>query len=246
MARIWLTHRSGLHPLSPPGPGTGLANLGFSQGPFQALNLGLRVGDDLGIVKRNREQLKAVLELKELRFMDQVHGKDIELVEDFSAPESQVDALFLKKSNGAGVSSALAVQVADCIPVIFHSEELIGAIHIGRVGLAGGIAEVAAGFALGEVAAKELEVCIGPSICGDCYQVSTEIYGEIVGKYPAAGFKENENKIDIAAALGEIFESFNISWSWFSGERICVSCASDYFSYRRDKVTGRQAMIVSW
>lgn len=246
MARIWLTHRFGLHPLSAPGPGTGLANLGFSQGPYQSLNLGLRVGDDPGVVKKNRDQLKTFLELKELRFMDQIHSIDLEVVEDFSAPESQVDALFLKRSTSAGQSSALAVQVADCIPVIIESEDLIGAIHIGRTGLTRGIAEVAAGFALSKVPAEKLEVCLGPSICGDCYQVSPEIYGEIVAKYPAAGYKEKENKIDIAAALIEILGGFNISWNWFSGERICVSCAREFFSYRRDKVAGRQAMIVSW
>jgi polyphenol oxidase len=246
MARIWLTNRFGLHSLSASGASTDFNNFGFSQGPYHSLNLGMRVGDDPGVVKKNREQLKTFLEVDKLRFMDQVHGCDIELVRDFSAPERQVDALFLKKSNYVGLTSALAVQIADCIPVIFHSKELIGAIHIGRMGLSLGIAEIAAAFALDEVLAEELEVSIGPSICGQCYQVSPDIYRQITSQYPATGFKENENKLDIAAALTEIFDGLNISWSWFSGERICVSCRKEYFSHRRDKVTGRQAMIVSW
>jgi YfiH family protein len=246
MARIWLSNRFGLHSSSASGASVEFEHYGFSQGPYRSLNLGMRVGDDPGVVKRNREQLKSLLEVEELRFMDQVHGCDIELVKNFSEPERQVDALFLKRSDSASSASALAVQVADCIPVIFHSKDLIGAIHIGRMGLFLGITEIAAAFALGEVSLEELEVSIGPSICGDCYQVSADIYQQITAKYPAAGFRESENKIDIAAALTEIFEGLNISWSWFSGERICVSCTREYFSYRRDKVTGRQAMIVSW
>src|SRR5699024_9288009 len=73
---------------------------------------------------------------------------------------------------------ALAIMVADCPPVLLSDAGagVVAAAHAGRVGLLDGVLErtVEAMSALG-ARAERLEVTVGPSICGSCYEVPAEV-----------------------------------------------------------------------
>jgi len=239
MARVWMTQRSGLHPLS------GGEDLGVSDGPFRSLNLGRKVGDERTLVETNRSELAGALGLERIRFMDQVHSAFCEVVTDLDGVESAVDGIILKRGE-LSQSTGVAVQVADCVPVVVESNEAIMAIHIGREGLLKGITEKAFDQFFEMVGDSSPRAHIGPSICGGCYALSSEIYEKVVEGYPATNFSHSEKKVDVAAGVLSILDKREISWQWFGGERECVSCDPRFFSYRRDVTTGRQAMVIAF
>jgi len=221
MARIWCTNRSGFHPASAAFQGP--RQFGISLPPYDALNLGLKVGDDRDHVMANRSALSAACELAEIRFMDQVHSDRMVEGEVDGSAES-CDGIFIRRDSWND-RVGLAVQAADCVPLVLSSENVIAAVHVGRVGLVKGMTE---------------------SALAACYPLSEETYLAAAERYPKSIFSEMEQKIDVAAGVISILESREIEWSWFGGARECVSCDGDYYSYRRDRVTGRQAMVVAW
>ena len=115
---------------------------GVSKPPFESFNLALHVGDDAIAVAENRSRLAALVGVspEKIFFMNQVHGRDVAIIEEGSDPSvaPSVDALFTKVS---GV--ALVTLIADCVPVLLYSEGAVAAVHIGRKGLIAGVLDSA-------------------------------------------------------------------------------------------------------
>jgi hypothetical protein len=82
--------------------------------------------------------------------------------------------------------TALAVTVADCVPVfIAHESGAIALLHSGWRGTAARIVERGIDTLVKRgVAVEELRVHLGPAICGDCYEVSGDVYAELTGTNP--------------------------------------------------------------
>ncbi len=80
--------------------------------------------------------------------------------------------------------TALAVSVADCVPVyIAHPSGAVAMLHAGWRGTVAGILGTAVrAFAARGLAAADLRVLLGPAICGDCYEVSPDVYGQLTGR----------------------------------------------------------------
>lgn len=216
---------------------------GVSSGSFTDFNLALHVGDEIEAVVENREILARALGLTSDRvfYMDQVHGDEIAMVER-SRPASQppkVDALITQESD-----TALVVLVADCIPLLFRSPSAIAAVHVGRAGLVAGIVEAAIAKLENLGASRsEISAQIGPSICGSCYEVSPEIYLDVISNYPAAATTLAKHTLNLPGAVISILDSYEIE---YSRENSCTAHGENLFSYRRDGVTGRQAGVIAW
>ncbi len=200
------------------------------------MNLARHVGDLKEDVTSNRAL--ASKEFGNLAFMNQVHGDQVVVVDSVSAYEPTADALV---SAQPGVS--LAVLVADCIPLLLWSDEVIAAVHVGRRGLCSDIAlrTLEVMRALG---AQEIRGAMGPSICGKCYEVGEDVYQQVVADYPAAASLTSRSSkgLDLAKALKT--QLFDLGVSTTSSSR-CTAEDASLFSYRRDGVTGRQAGIIS-
>ena len=105
---------------------------GVSQGEFASLNLALHVGDLAVDVRRNREfaAMDVGADIAGVQYMNQVHGNRVVIVEERSDEEPTADALV------TGIPGiALAVMVADCIPLLLKSDVAVAAVHVGRRGL---------------------------------------------------------------------------------------------------------------
>jgi len=80
--------------------------------------------------------------------------------------------------------TALAVTIADCVPVFLaHPSGATALLHSGWRGTAAHIVEQ--GIAALEhrgCAASELRLHLGPAICGACYEVSADVYGQLTGE----------------------------------------------------------------
>lgn len=208
---------------------------GVSTGAFASRNLGFHVGDDPSDVARNRKQLSD--ELGPIAFMNQVHGDAVVVVEKLGDVDPTADALVT-----AVPGITLAVQVADCIPLLLHSAESVAAVHVGRKGLINGVAlrAIEVMRAMGSV---NIGAVLGPSICGRCYEVSEEIFSEVASLHPVAQSRSARGNpaLNLQAALVQVLEREKIA---VVDQSKCTVESNDLFSYRRDSITGRQAGLV--
>jgi YfiH family protein len=209
---------------------------GVSHGAFASLNLGTHVGDNLQDVLANREILSKTV--GPTQYMNQVHGDRIALIEEVTDEVPTADALV---TGIPGIT--LAVMVADCIPLLLKSREAVAAVHVGRKGLVNDVTRKTLSL-MRDMGASEITAIIGPAICGLCYEVSEEIFSEVVATHPAAGSKTAVGTwaLDLPAALRAVLSDEHIA---YVDEFVCTLESSDHFSDRRDGVTGRQAGVIS-
>lgn len=209
---------------------------GASSGAFASFNLGTHVSDDLQVVLSNRALLSA--EIGPVQFMSQVHGNRVFIIEEVSEEDPTCDALV---TGIAGIS--LAVQVADCIPLLMYSPESVAAVHVGRKGLVNDVTRAALA-AMRDMGARQINAIIGPAICGRCYEVSQEIFDEVTQLHPDAQSSTltGTPALDLPAALRTVLADEGVS---VTDESICTVEENDLYSYRRDGVTGRQAGVIS-
>lgn len=209
---------------------------GVSHGAFASLNLGTHVGDELKDVLENRAIVAA--KTGPTQYMNQVHGDRIALIEEVTEEVPTADALV---TGIPGIS--LAVMVADCIPLLLASPESVAAVHVGRRGLVNEITRKTLSV-MRDMGATKISAIIGPAICGSCYEVAQEIYDEVVALHPKAQSQTPEGTcaLDLPAALRSVLTDEGVT---IIDKFECTVENQDYFSYRRDGVTGRQAGIIS-
>ena len=226
---------------------------GVSRGPYATMNVGVAVGDVAGAVSANRALLGEATGAAPV-FVRQVHGTHVVRVgvadSAPGAPVHEADAIVTSE---AGV--ACVVQAADCLPLLLAAPEgrAVGAAHAGWRGLSAGVVEAAidslcqAGqCAPGDVVAW-LGACIGP----DAFEVGEDVLiafgaapthqGARAGRFKAKGGAKW--LADLAGLARDRLAAAGVGR--ISGGAWCtVTDASRFFSYRRDRVTGRMAAAV--
>ncbi|MEH0110133.1 polyphenol oxidase family protein [Tersicoccus sp. MR15.9] len=208
-------------------------------------NLASRLGGDPAAVARNRAALLAEMGVTRgsLRFMHQVHGTAVHRLGVTEAPGVPVaDALV----DAAG-ASALAVLVADCVPIVMVADRPDGTTatavaHAGRRGAAGGIA-TATVRALRADGGERIRAWLGPAICGACYEVPGDMRAEVDAVLPgsASTTREGTAGLDLRAGLERQLREAGVEVTVVPG---CTRETEDLFSYRRDQATGRTAGLV--
>jgi hypothetical protein len=208
------------------------------------LNLGVHVGDQPDHVRRNRELLRTKLPA-EPAWLTQVHGTTvIDAATAVDAP--QADASVASRS---GV--VCAIQTADCLPVLFCAlnGRAVGAAHAGWRGLAGGVLQNTVDR-MRAMGADEIVAWLGPAIGPECFEVGTDVLDAFVSRDAAARtafvpVADNPGKYvaDIYAlarrALGEAgIERVT------GGGSCTVTDSGNFYSFRRDRTTGRMASLI--
>ena len=207
---------------------------GASLAPYESLNLAQHVGDDAQTVARNRELLRKIT--GPVQFMNQVHGDDVVEVKTL-IDDPTCDALI---TTVPGI--ALAVMVADCIPLLLSSSGVVGAVHVGRRGLMNSVA-IKAVEAMRALGAGQIHAQLGASICGRCYEVPQELADEVCAKHPDASSLTNNltPALDLPRALIADLVAIGVT---YEASPICTLENNEYFSYRRHNITGRNAGVV--
>lgn len=209
---------------------------GLSTGAFLSRNVATHVGDDQETVLSNRAALETLLGLP-IQYMNQVHGNVVATVGVEIIAEPTADAL-VTQSVGIG----MAVVVADCIPLLLASSQTVAAVHVGRKGLMNEVA-LAAIHEMRSHDISEITAVVGPSICGECYEVSQDIYDDVSKTFPLAASKTRDGgfALDLSRALIDQLQSLGVR---VVDEGRCTVEESNLYSYRRDGVTGRQVGVV--
>ncbi|WP_326591384.1 peptidoglycan editing factor PgeF [Streptomyces sp. NBC_01294] len=220
---------------------------GVSAVPYEELNLGGAVGDDPAAVLANRALAARSLGLAPDRvvWMNQVHGRDVAVVDGPWGPDVAVPAVDAVVTARRGL--ALAVLTADCTPVLLADPVagVAGAAHAGRPGLVAGVvpaaveAMVALGAEPGRIVART-----GPAVCGRCYEVPAEMRDAVAEVVPDARAETSWGTpaVDVVAGVHAQLAEAGVVDSLRSP--VCTLESRDHFSYRRDRVTGRLAGYV--
>jgi YfiH family protein len=209
---------------------------GLSTGAFLSNNVATHVGDEVATVLANRARLESDLGLP-IQFMDQVHGDVVATIGNEIVAAPTADALF---TQNAGIG--LAVMVADCIPLLLSNARSVAAVHVGRKGLMNEVA-MSAIQAMRSIDSAEITAVVGPSICGQCYEVSEDIYEEVSTRFPLAASTTSDCgfALNLSRALMDQLQKSGVR---VVDEGRCTVEDSSLYSYRRDGVTGRQVGVV--
>ncbi len=177
-------------------------------------------------------------------WLRQVHGARVEVVTRATADRvvgTEADGLVT-----AEPELVLAVQTADCLPVVLWSPEgVIGAAHAGWRGLDAGVIEATAAAMRGQ-GATVIEACIGPCIHEECYEfgpddldrVAARLGDEVRGR-TASGAPA----LDLPRAFGVAARRAGIA-SWGS-EGSCTACHPErWYSFRSRGEAARMATVI--
>ncbi|MGW3486898.1 peptidoglycan editing factor PgeF [Streptomyces sp. NPDC001054] len=216
---------------------------GVSAAPYEELNLGGAVGDTPGAVLANRALAAKDLGLDPAHvvWMNQVHGREVEVVEEpwGEEPVPAVDAVVTARRG-----LALAVLTADCVPVLLADPVagVVGAAHAGRPGLVAGVvpAAVEAMRGLGAEPAR-IVARTGPAICGACYEVPEAMRAEVAALAPRAHAETSWGTPALDVAAGVLAQLDALGVRDVRRSPSCTRESADHFSYRGDRVTGRLA-----
>lgn len=220
---------------------------GVSGAPFDSLNLRLEVGDDPLAVAANRDLLERACGARPV-YLDQVHGTNVVRLGAGTAPSGPADA---SVTTEPGI--ACAVQVADCLPVLFAASgaRAVGAAHAGWRGLAGGVLEAtlaqvcrAAMCEPGEVHAW-FGACIGPGR----FEVGADVLSAFGAPHDAsqperfAPHAPGKWLANLPYLARERLMAAGVEH--ISGGKWCTfDDASRFFSFRRNRLTGRMVAAV--
>ncbi|HEY3171187.1 MAG TPA: peptidoglycan editing factor PgeF [Thermoanaerobaculia bacterium] len=177
----------------------------------------------------------------------QVHGARVVTVEEKSAPGEIVDAgacdALVTRLPGVG----LAIQTADCVPVLLTAPGAVGAAHAGWRGSVGNVAG-AAGQALLSLSPNRAaaRAWLGPSIGPCCYEVGEEVAGRFPSRFARAS-GGRRFFLDLAGVVRSQLEQAGIPPENVSACSSCTMCGGDRFaSYRRDREkAGRMIALVA-
>jgi YfiH family protein len=217
---------------------------GVSEPPYDTANLGLLTEDDPERVRENRRKVAAAVggsagEPDAWFRMRQVHGGEVVVARRTSGGVPDADAAVTIET-----ARPLVVLTADCAPIALVSDNAVGAVHAGWRGLADGIIEAAVD-AQRSLDDTPVRAVLGPCIQPERYafgaaeldalasRLGPSVRGRTGGGEPALDLRAGVRAALAAAGVTDLTDT-----------DVCTAASPDYFSYRREGTTGRQAMIV--
>ena len=214
---------------------------GVSQPPFDTFNLGLRSGDDVQVVARNRAELIERFALPSApRWLHQVHGTTVAIEPGFDEPEA--DAAIT-----CTPGTVLAILTADCMPVVFAADDgsEVGAAHAGWRGLSTGVLE--ATIAAMQTSPDKLIAWLGPVAGPQAYEIGQEVFDAFVSRDPRAASafiatRPGHWRVDLYALAHQCLAAAGVT-RVFGGDLCTISDPQRFYSHRRDHRTGRMATL---
>ena len=216
---------------------------GNSEGKYNSFNLATHVNDDINSVHLNRDLLNQFLP-NSPHWLNQTHSADVLKV---PSPTLNGDASYTIDKN-----TVCVVQTADCLPLLVTNIDgtIVAGIHAGWRGLLSGVIENA--IEKMNVSPNELLVWLGPAISRQHFEVGFDVKNSFCEKHSEA--EKAFHLISEQKWLADIYALAKIRLNLCGVKQIYGGSVSDnyctfanevdYFSYRRDGVTGRMASLI--
>ncbi len=218
---------------------------GFSAAPYDSFNLGDHVGDSPEAVQDNREKLRRAVGADHLVFMEQIHSPTVTEVVEEHVHQGTVETTDAMITTLRGVG--LVVLTADCVPVLLSDADagVIAAVHAGRMGARNGIVSrvVHRMEELGAVPGN-IHALMGAAICGKDYEVPQEMAQDVEKKLPGAAVTTSKGTPGLDIRAGITRQLLSLGVRSIDADPRCTFEEKDFFSYRREGKTGRQASVI--
>lgn len=216
-------------------------NGGASRGPFASFNLGLRCDDDLTAVQKNRAQLTGLLP-QAPRWLHQVHGPRV-VDADTLDGETDADASVARRPG-----TVCAIMIADCMPVLLcdDSGSVVAGAHAGWRGLSSGVVENT--VAAMNTDPARLLAWLGPAIGPAAFEVGDDVREAFLAADANAAaafqpYRAGKWLADIFMLGRQRLAACGVTRVYGGGD-CTVADSQRFYSYRRDKVTGRMAAFI--
>jgi len=226
---------------------------GYSQSPYNSLNLGGTVGDDNDAVFANHQKIFQLFNLDLYSRFDvwQVHGSKVICAKsprDLNKPHKKADGILTDNP-----SVTLLMRFADCVPILLFDPKkmVIGIVHAGWQGTYKDV--------VGE-AIRDLQKCygsdpgdvlagIGPSICQQCYEVGFDVFQTFTKYYgPEATqfFDQKGQSLYLNLWEANRYNLMRAGVSQIEVSKVCTSCNPEFwYSHRAENgITGRFGVLM--
>lgn len=223
--------------------GVFLRHGGTSTGSCSTLNVGEGTSDHPDNVKVNRDLLRKTLNVSTLIFPHQTHGSNVERITSKNVGKvPHADALFTTEKD-----IGLAVSHADCQAAVFYDpvHEAIAVAHAGWRGLVQNIYARVVDSLRRDVGTQpqNLIVCIAPSLGPDHSEFKNYKQEFPQELWP---FQVKPLYMDLWGIGKKQLTACGILDKNIELTEMCTVCnPQDYFSYRREKDTGRHGTAVA-
>lgn len=220
---------------------------GYSQAPFDRLNLGVRCGDVAEQVHANRALLRVQAALPAAPcWLQQVHGTAVHrVVADAAAAQHEPTA---DAAVTAIPGKVLAILTADCLPVTFAALDgrEVAIAHAGWRGLCAGVLE--ATLLAMDTAPGNVMAWFGPAAGPQAYEVGDEVRDAFIARDRNAAQAFSATRpghwlCDLYQLARQRLHALGVS-QIYGGEYCTISDADHFFSHRRDGRSGRMASLI--
>lgn len=216
------------------------------EGLYPSFNLGESVGDDLDVVRSNKQSLCEGLgfDLSQLAKSKQVHGNEV-LKVNIGGYQEGFDALI---SNQEDV--LLAVTIADCVPILVYDPEnkAMAAIHSGWKGTVKNIIGNTLSAMQSEFGSRPeaMMAFIGACISKDHYEVGEEVIRNFDNRFYVSGIKEGKYYLDLKAACLSQLLGFGLAHQHVEVSALCTYGDNHLFYSHRKEMgkTGRMLAVI--
>jgi polyphenol oxidase len=223
---------------------------GLSSAPYASNNFGLHVGDDRAAVEANRNALCEHLGLKKSpQWLEQVHGVKIVRAKDDMLVRT-ADASF-----SSDIGQACVVMTADCLPIFLCDQQgsQVAVLHCGWRSLAKGIC--ARALSKFTSSPRELMAYLGPAISQKHFEVGVDVleaffksarnatHADAIAKAFIPGQRPLHFYADIYELARAELKSLGVT-KIYGGDYCTYEQSENFYSYRRDGVTGRMAHVI--
>lgn len=226
---------------------------GYSQAPFDELNLAQHVSDNTNHVTNNRKHLAHCENIAEQQWqwLEQTHSTDIVALDSVQPMPLAADAALTSKPN-----IVCTVLTADCLPILLCDAQgtRVATIHAGWRGLANGIiSNSISAFcnSLPTIQSQQIYAWLGPAIGPNHFEVGQDVRDAFVkGETGSAVFEAAFETKPNNKYLADIYQLATVALNAcgvhhiYGGGFCTASDTERFYSYRREGQTGRMASYI--
>lgn len=167
-----------------------------------------------------------------IRIVKQVHSARVVDVASGAIEKEEADAIVSRETD------AISIRTADCVPILIAdpTSGAVAAIHAGWRGVVSGVVPNALEM-LGRDRSQWI-AAIGPSICGDCFEVGADVAEKIIGASTDAIVTKRAGEkafVDLRKAVRDQLLRAGLADANIEDVAGCTYHQKDlFFSYRRD------------
>lgn len=234
---------------------------GYSQAPYQGLNLGLMSNDNTETVQKNRIAFVNALGIDSDQVVCgmQVHETNIARVTAKDGGSGFLDLKTAIPDTDGLVTSepgvALMTFYADCVPILMYDakEQVIAVCHCGWRGTVNRMAAKTAAVMINEYGcrAEQLSIAIGPSISQNQYEVDTTVLEQFERAFDFSNTlivptDDTHGKVDLWKANQLQLEEIGVLPQQIAISGLCTYENVDrFYSHRAERgITGRNGAIL--